>query len=113
MHKTPITYIELPSSDVAVSKNFYGSLFGWNFEDFGPTYSAFSEAGIGGGLNGEPADRTSAPLVVLETADIEGMVEKIVAAGGKITMPIFSFPGGRRFHFTDPTGNELAVMQPS
>ncbi len=113
MPTTPIVYIELPSADVAVSKNFYGSLFGWSFEDFGPTYSAFSESGLDGGLNGDAADRAKAPLVVLETDNLELMVEKISAAGGTIPMPIFSSPGGRRFHFTDPTGNELAIMQKS
>ncbi len=113
MPKTLISYIELPSTDVAASKKFYDSLFGWTFEDFGPDYAAFAEAGLDGGFNGDAADRTKAPLVVLETNDLEGMVTEIEAAGGKITRAIFSFPGGRRFHFTDPSGNELAAMQKS
>jgi uncharacterized protein len=111
MRKVPISYVELPSQDVATSKLFYGSLFGWSFQDFGPTYVAFSDAGMAGGFQGESTERTNAPLVVLETDDIEGLQDRLQRAGGTITAPIFSFPGGRRFHFTDPSGNELAVMQ--
>ncbi len=113
MPKTLISYIELPSTDVTASKNFYGPLFGWTFEDFGPDYAAFAEAGLDGGFNGDAADRTKAPLVVLETDDLEQTLAQIEARGGAITRPIFSFPGGRRFHFTDPSGNELAAMQKS
>lgn len=111
MKKTPIAYVELPVKDVAGAKEFYGPLFGWTFEDFGPEYAAFHEAGVEGGLHGGPEHRTLAPLVVLQTDDLEGMEKRIVGAGGVITLPIFSFPGGRRFHFKDPAGNELAVMQ--
>jgi hypothetical protein len=113
MARIPIVYLELPSNDVAASKQFYGSLFGWSFEDWGPDYAAFSDSGLAGGLNGDPGQRTKAPLAVLDTDDLEAMLAKVVAAGGTITLPIFSFPGGRRFHFTDPAGNELAVMQRS
>ena len=112
MPKTPITYIELPSLDIEASKHFYSSLFGWTFEDFGPSYSAFHEAGIEGGFNGDTADRTRAPLVVLQTDELDGVFEQVKAAGATITVPIFPFPGGRRFHFKDPNGNELAIMQP-
>jgi predicted enzyme related to lactoylglutathione lyase len=111
MRKTHIAYIELPCRAVAVTKDFYGSLFGWTFEDWGPDYVAFSDAGIAGGFNGGSEHRTKAPLVVLETNDLEAMADAVVAAGGTITMPIFAFPGGRRFHFADPSGQELAVMQ--
>ena len=111
MPKLPIAYIELPSKNVAADKQFYGSLFGWNFEDFGPDYAAFHNAGIEGGFNGSNEGRTKAPLVVLNTDDIEGMATRIADGGGKITAPIFAYPGGRRFHFTDPSGHELAVMQ--
>ncbi len=116
MPKIPIAYVEFPSHDVAVSKDFYGSLFGWTFDDYGPDYAAFSDAdaGVAGGFNGGSGeDRTKAPLVVLEVSDLEAMFKKIEPAGGTITLPIFSFPGGRRFHFTDPSGQELAVMQAS
>jgi hypothetical protein len=113
MPKSPIVYLELPSNDVAACKQFYSSLFGWSFQDFGPDYAAFSNSGLDGGLNGaSPAEGgTNAPLVVIDTGDLEAMAARVVAAGGSITLPIFSFPGGRRFHFTDPSGNELAVMQ--
>ncbi len=109
--KIPIAYIELPSTNVAASKEFYGSLFGWKFQDWGPDYASFSEAGIAGGFNGGGDHRTQAPLVILESGDLEATLEKVEAAGGTITMPIFAFPGGRRFHFKDPSGQELAVMQ--
>ena len=110
---TPVAYLELPSTDVAASKKFYGSLFGWTFQDWGPDYAAFSNAGLEGGFNGEAESRTKAPLIVLLTDDLEAMAARIEPAGGTITLPIFSFPGGRRFHFTDPAGQELAVMQPA
>jgi uncharacterized protein len=112
MPKTPIAYIEFPSHDVAASKRFYASLFGWSFQDYGPNYATFSEAGMEGGFNAETGERTKAPLAVLQTDDLDAMFASVQAAGGAITAPIFTFPGGRRFHFTDPSGNELAVMQP-
>ena len=111
MRKTHIAYIELPCENVAANKDFYGSVFGWTFQDYGPTYAAFSESGTEGGFNADPAERTKAPLAVIESTDLEQTEQSIVKAGGKITLPIFSFSGGRRFHFTDPAGNELAVMQ--
>jgi hypothetical protein len=109
----PIVYLELPSNDVAACKQFYHSLFGWSFQDYGPDYAAFSDSGLDGGFNGaSPAEgRSKFPLAVIDTEDLEATEKRIVAAGGRITLPIFSFPGGRRFHFTDPSGNELAVMQ--
>ena len=112
MPKTAIAYLEFPSHDVAASKRFYASLFGWSFQDYGPNYATFSEAGMEGGFNGESGERTKAPLAVLQTDNLEAMLASVQAAGGAITVPIFPFPGGRRFHFTDPSGNELAVMQP-
>jgi predicted enzyme related to lactoylglutathione lyase len=111
MPKLKIAYIELPAHDLAASRNFYANLFGWTFQDYGPTYAAFSDSGTEGGLNADPAERTSAPLAVIESEDLEDTEQSILQAGGKITLPIFSFPDGRRFHFTDPAGNELAVMQ--
>jgi len=111
MPKSPIAYIELPSKNVAADKHFYGSAFGWSFEDFGPDYAAIHDAGVEGGLNGTEEGRAKAPLVVIDTDDIEGMSRRVVTGGGTITAPIFAYPGGRRFHFMDPSGNELAVMQ--
>ena len=110
---TPIVYLELPTTNVPASKQFYGSLFGWTFQDWGPDYAAFSNAGLEGGFNADPESLTPAPLVVLLTDDLEAMAARIEPAGGTITTPIFAFPGGRRFHFTDPSGQELAVMQPA
>jgi predicted enzyme related to lactoylglutathione lyase len=106
-----IVYLELPAHNLATTKNFYTNLFGWTFQDYGPTYAAFSSSGVEGGFNADPAERTKAPLPVIESENLEQTEQAILKAGGKITLPIFSFPGGRRFHFTDPAGNELAVMQ--
>ena len=111
MPRAMIAYVELPSNDVAAGKQFYGSLFGWSFVDYGPDYASFSDSGLAGGLNGGSDHQTKAPLLVIDCDDLEAMLAKVVEAGGTITMPIFSFPGGRRFHFADPAGNELAVMQ--
>jgi uncharacterized protein len=106
-----IVYIELPAQQLAASKTFYANLFGWTLQDYGPTYAAFSDSGTDGGLNADPTERTNHPLPVIESEDLEQTEQNILKAGGKITLPIFSFPGGRRFHFTDPAGNELSVMQ--
>ncbi|HXC95619.1 MAG TPA: VOC family protein [Edaphobacter sp.] len=111
MPNLKIVYLELPSQNLNASKTFYANLFGWTFQDYGPTYSAFSNSGTEGGFNADPAERTTAPLAVIESDDIEATEQSIIRAGGKIALPIFNFPGGRRFHFTDPAGNELAVMQ--
>jgi len=109
MSKNKIAYLELPSTDVSMLKAFYGPLFGWSFHDYGETYAAFSDSGLDGGFNAE--NGTAAPLAVIETDEIETMEAKVREAGGTITTPTFSYPGGRRFHFLDPNGNELAVMQ--
>ncbi len=108
---TPINYIELPIKDMAASKAFYSTVFGWTYEDYGPTYAAIENAGIDGGLDAasdrEPS--ASGALVVMLTDDLYGAQARIEDAGGVISIPIFEFPGGQRFHFTDPSGNELAV----
>jgi predicted enzyme related to lactoylglutathione lyase len=106
-----ITYLEFPAQDVAEIKRFYAEVFGWTFQDYGPEYATFLEAGIEGGFNGDYRQRTKAPLPIVQTDDLELMLQKVMSAGGVVTMPIFSFPGGRRFHFRDCNGNELAVMQ--
>lgn len=103
-----IDYVELPGGGLGATKDFYAAAFGWSFTDYGPDYAAFSE-GVDGGFNADPADPTAKPLVVLYAHDLEAMAAKVASAGGKIGRPIFAFPGGRRFHFTDPAGNELAV----
>jgi predicted enzyme related to lactoylglutathione lyase len=108
-----IDYIELPGGDLPATKGFYEKAFGWSFVDYGPQYAAFDNASVDGGFNADPDDRAKAPLVVLFATDLEAMHAKVLAAGGMITRAIFSFPGGRRFHFADPSGNELAVFSES
>lgn len=112
-HNT-INYIELPLKDAAATKKFYGDVFGWTFQDYGPSYIAFSgaEANIDGGFNGVddiPPTANAGALVVLFSTDLPATLAAVEAAGGKILKPIFDFPGGKRFHFADPNGNELAV----
>jgi uncharacterized protein len=105
-----INYVEFTSTDVARSKEFYAKVFGWSFVDYGLEYASFgaASAGIDGGfMKGEP--RRGGPLVVLYASDLAATEAAIVAAGGAITVPVFEFPGGRRFHFNDGAGNELAV----
>ena len=103
-----IDYLEMPGGDLASVKAFYGQAFGWTFQDYGPTYAAFDQ-GLDGGFDADQADQTKTPLPILYAHDLEAMLAKVQAAGGEITHPIFAFPGGRRFHFRDPSGNELAV----
>jgi predicted enzyme related to lactoylglutathione lyase len=101
-----VDYVELWGSDMAAVKDFYGKAFGWSFTDYGPDYAAF-EQGLDGGFYAEGPAKP--PLVVLYAHDLEAMEARVFDAGGTVTRPIFSFPGGRRFHFTDPAGNEMAV----
>jgi predicted enzyme related to lactoylglutathione lyase len=105
-----IDYVELPGGDLTATKGFYQSAFGWTFTDYGPAYAAFQE-GLDGGFDADA--RTDRPLVVLYAHDLEAMAAKVQGAGGAIVKPIFSFPGGRRFHFRDPSGNDLAVWSES
>ena len=102
-----LDYLELPGGDLPASKAFYGAAFGWKFIDYGPEYAAFDE-GLDGGFDAQ-ADAVRMPLPVLFATDLEAMLARVQAAGGTIVEPIFAFPGGRRFHFRDPAGNELAV----
>ena len=104
-----IDYIELRGGELAATKRFYSDAFGWRFQDYGPTYAGFEDAGIEGGFQADPGHASAQPLVILYADDLEGAADKVVAAGGRISVPIFPFPGGRRFHFHDPAGNELAV----
>jgi predicted enzyme related to lactoylglutathione lyase len=106
-----INYIELPMVNNAETKKFYKQVFGWEFTDWGPNYISFSGANIDGGFNGEGDVQISIPgvLVVLYASDLIQKLENVTKAGGKISKPVFEFPGGKRFHFLDPNGNELAV----
>jgi predicted enzyme related to lactoylglutathione lyase len=89
-------------------KAFYASAFNWTFTDYGPTYSAFDE-GLEGGFQADAAEAAGKPLPVLYSENLEETLAAVEQAGARIKVPIFSFPGGRRFHFIDPAGNELAV----
>ena len=103
-----IDYVELPGGDLGATQAFYRQAFGWVFTDYGPSYCAFSE-GLDGGFQSDAAEGRITPVVVLYAHDLETMEAKVRDAGGAIVRPIFSFPGGRRFHFRDPSGNEMAV----
>ncbi len=104
-----INYIEFNVADTARSKDFYGTAFGWTFTDYGPTYCEFSDGQMRGGFDASGPVMPGGPLVVLYGSDLTEIIGRIETAGGKIVKPIFEFPGGRRFHFTDPDGYELAV----
>ena len=107
-----IDYVEFPARDIDAAKAFFTSVFGWSFTDYGPDYTAFSNEGVDGGffksdLIASTADGSA--LIVFYSNDLEQTQTKIARAGGSILKPIFDFPGGRRFHFGDPNGNEYAV----
>ena len=104
-----IDYVELAGGDLPATKRFYAEVFGWIFTDYGPTYAAFDE-GLDGGFQSDAAEATAAPLVVVWADDLEATQRKVEAAGGVLTRAVFVFPGGRRFHFRDPAGTELAVV---
>lgn len=107
-----INYLEFPSSDLEATKQFFTAALGWSFVDYGPDYSAFSGQGLDGGFFraskvARPQDGSA--LVVFYSAQLEATLHKLVAAGAVIAQEIFDFPGGRRFHFVEPGGNEFAV----
>lgn len=105
-----IDYIEISVHDMARAQAFYGDAFGWTFTDYGPEYAGIrKEVGEAGGLRQVDEVTTGGPLVILYSADLEASAASVRDAGGTITMDIFEFPGGRRFQFEDPSGNELAV----
>lgn len=106
------SYIELPAGDIAASKAFYSQAFGWSLAEFGPSYAATTTGDVDVGLQGDLDEAPAAPLPVIQVDDLEAVLAAVLAAGGTIVRPIFGFPGGRRFQFRDPHGNELAVMQP-
>jgi predicted enzyme related to lactoylglutathione lyase len=104
-----INYIEFKAKDLEKIKEFYIASFDWNFIDYGPTYTAFSNSGLEGGFEKADSATVNGALVVLYHKNLDLIKNRILGAGGKITKDIFSFPGGRRFHFSDPSENELAV----
>jgi predicted enzyme related to lactoylglutathione lyase len=107
-----INYIELPAKNIEATKGFFAAAFGWSFVDYGPEYTAFSNAGINGGFfqsDLSASTENGSALIIFYSKNLEQTQAKIEGAGGSIVKPIFSFPGGRRFHFADPNGNEYAV----
>lgn len=109
MTNNHIDYIEFGAPDLEAVKAFYSRCFAWHFTDYGPDYVAFEKSGVAGGFRRIEGAVTKGVLVVLYHDNLEAIQTVIEAAGGRIAVPVFSFPGGRRFHFTDPAGNELAV----
>lgn len=104
-----IDYIEFPSGDLAATQRFFAKAFGWGFVDYGPGYQALADAGIDGGIDGSGERSAGSVLVILKADDLEAAEARVTAAGGQITRAIFAFPGGRRFHFREPGGAEMAV----
>lgn len=109
-----INYLELPSCDIPSTKAFFSAAFDWTFEDYGPDYVAFADEGLQGGGGFFKSDQVvsadrGSVLVVFYSADLEATQKTVLGAGGSICKPIFDFPGGRRFHFCEPCGNEYAV----
>ncbi len=105
----PPDYLEFPATDIEETKRFYTQVFGWTFTDYGPEYTSFTDGRLNGGFAKAPEVTAGGPLVVLYGASLQEIEARIREAGGRIVREIFEFPGGRRFHFTDPSGNELAV----
>jgi uncharacterized protein len=106
-----ICFVELPAAATAPAKTFYAAAFGFDMTDFGPNYACTLSGDVDLGLQADAAEATAAPLPVIQVESLEGTEALVRQAGGVVTKPIFAFPGGRRFHFRDPSGNELAAMQ--
>ncbi len=104
-----VDYIEFPATDIEQVKRFYSAVFGWEFTDYGPEYTSFTDGRMSGGFSVDSAVGSGGPLIVLYATDLAGIKDRVREGGGRIVRDIFEFPGGRRFHFADPSGNELAV----
>jgi predicted enzyme related to lactoylglutathione lyase len=107
-----LSYVEFPSSNITATKSFFEEAFAWSFLDYGPDYTSFSNQGLDGGFyksNLMSVASNGSALLVLQSDDLEQTQSIVESAGGKISTAIFSFPGGRRFHFIEPSGNEFAV----
>ena len=109
MTNNHIDYIEFKAHDLEKIKAFYNQVFGWEFTDYGPTYTSFAKSGIYGGFETTEEPIINGALIVLYHSNLQAVQGEVEKAGGAITKAIFSFPGGSRFHFKDPSGNELAV----
>ena len=104
-----IDYIEFPATDLEAIKTFYGAVFGWEFTDYGPAYTSFKDGVTRGGFHTESAPTGEGTLAVIYAEDLAALEVSVRENGGAIVKETFEFPGGRRFHFTDPSGNQLAV----
>ena len=104
-----VDYVEFLTTNIEETKKFYSEVFGWAFTDYGPEYTCFTDGRMGGGFALAPEVAAGGPLVVLYATNLEEIEAGIKDHGGRIVREIFEFPGGRRFHFMDPAGNELAV----
>ncbi|ATB38569.1 bleomycin resistance protein [Cystobacter fuscus] len=108
-HHHRVDYLELPATDIAATKQFYTTVFGWHFEDYGPEYTSFQDGRMSGGFFKAPSVSPGGALLVIYSRDLEASLARVRQTGARIVKETFSFPGGRRFHFADPSGNELAV----
>jgi predicted enzyme related to lactoylglutathione lyase len=108
-HDRRIDYVEFPTTNMSETQRFYSKVFGWEFTDYGPDYASFADGRLQGGFTAAPEVSPGSPLVVIYATNLEEVEAQVIGSGGQIVIEIFSFPGGRRFHFTDPSGNELAV----
>ena len=108
-HDRRVDYVEFPATDVAAARRFYEAAFGWTFTDYGPDYTSFADGRLAGGFRRADAAERGGPLIVIFALDLGDAERRVRDAGGTIVTPAYEFPGGRRFHFTDPSGNELAV----
>jgi predicted enzyme related to lactoylglutathione lyase len=104
-----IDYIEMAATSIVDMTRFYADAFGWSFTDYGPEYTSFADGRLTGGFYKADSARAGSVRVIIFALDLSAAEQRVRNAGGKIVKPVFSFPGGRRFHFTDPSGNELAV----
>lgn len=109
MKNNHINYVEFKANDLQKTKDFYSATFGWSFTDYGPNYIAFSDSGLEGGFEKSEGNLVNGALIVLYHENLEQIKALVEQAGGTIVKDIFSFPGGKRLHFTDPSGNELAI----
>ena len=104
-----VDYIEFPTTNIEETKTLYSEVFGWEFTDYGPDYTSFSDGRLAGGFSVAPEVSAGGPLIVLYSTNLAEIEARVRESGGQIVKEIFEFPGGRRFHFTDSSGNELAV----
>ena len=108
-HDRRVDYVEFAVTDLDAAEAFYGGVFGWAFQDWGPEYRSFADGRLNGGFRPEDEVQRGGPLVIMYAVDLEAVEAAVIEHGGEIVVPIFSFPGGRRFQFLDPFGNELGV----